>query len=168
MNEKLNTTEEDAGRSIHILPKKKISEELIKEYEELLNIKINQDDIIYLQVWQGCGTVSCHTIPIHKESEINQSIDDVRELAIKIYEFVKPQRNIFIQDDWYSSKKTDYRILEEKLPQFMKIYTIAGLLFIYSKCKEETYFKAGLILDKLKEIDKSYTENNKDIWYKYW
>jgi len=144
------------NRTIYFLPDKRLSEEQLKIYEELLENKINQDNIIYLRVWQGCGTVNCHTIPIHKDSEINNTINQIFEISeMVINKIKKDYKNpvSLIRDDWKIEGENQ---LKESNPLYVKIYTLVGLALIYKKNVYELNFDLGKLIYKIIELNESY------------
>lgn len=154
-------------RSINFLFDKKLSDSEILIYEGLLGIKINQEDIIYLRVWEGCGTVNCHTIPILKTSEVNETVTRVKEISERIIKELEKEKNCrigFIETDW----RTDIQSheLNEYMPQFMKIFTLVGFGLVYKNDIQELNFHLGKILDKIHVINNNYMEIEGKNYYK--
>jgi len=155
--------------SITILSDKKLSEDLVKEYEEVLDIKINQDDIIFLEVCQGCGTYNWHIIPIKKTSEIHKTANKVIKLSHTIKDKILQIREnkqfieTFLYTDMKYNKKSEYL---EFFPECIKLFTLVGLAIIYKESDEDINFYIGTIMDKIIEKGKEYCRiKNERVWY---
>lgn len=117
-------------------------------YLKKLNINNTKDlnKLQFIKVWNGCGTVNIHNVPIIPNCDMISFINTIYEIY-----------NI-IEDDKFTlqrSMKTEYETVKDKLclkkDDKFKIFSIIAYLLIFEPSKEKAIYTLGQYINTFLE-----------------